>query len=172
MRSKIYKRGKYYHCRLYDRSGKLYRLSTGETRKRRAEQFLRLKEEELEKGIIPNLKNNFTFEQAKELYYKKLTDNKIKGWRAVECNMKHLEKFFGKFTIGKITTEDIWQYREKRKEGDKENKKDGAANATVQRELSVLKSMMRWAKERGKIKQLPEFSMFKLSQLNVREKYF
>ena len=166
MRSKVFKRGKYYHCRFYDSSGKLYRLSTGETTIRKAERFLAKKEEEAQKGTLHKINKSFTFEEMKADYYEVLTTKKIKGWLAVENNLFHLEKKFKGSIVGQIDYNDILNYRIDRIKAGK------AAPATVQRELSVLKRMMKIATKRKKIGKVPEFEMFKVKDLTVRETYF
>ena len=105
MRGQIYKRGQYYHCRYYDNSGKLYRKSTGSSRKREAEQFLREKEAEISSGSVPYQYDRFTFENMKQLYIDDLIDKDIKGMMTVQSNLKHLGEHFGGMLVTKIDSE-------------------------------------------------------------------
>src|SRR5260370_29012586 len=76
---------------------------------------------------------------------------------------EHLDPFFKNRLVRTITTDLLYQFVEKRQ-------KEGAKNATINRNLSLLRRMMNLARREGKSVQFPYFPMLKES--NVRKGFF
>jgi len=73
---------------------------------------------------------------------------------------EHLDPFFKNRLVRTITTDLLFQFVEKRQ-------KEGAKNATINRNLSLLRRMMNLARREGKSVQFPYFPMLK--ENNVRK---
>lgn len=66
----------------------------------------------------------------------------VRSYASVRSSLKNLNQFFGKRRIGEITTESLFDYRQKRQ-------KQGVGIATVNRELAAMRRMMRYALSKG-----------------------
>lgn len=73
---------------------------------------------------------------------------------------EHLDSFFKNRAFRTITTNLLYEFIEKRQS-------DGAKNATINRNLSLLRRMMSLARREGKLAQTPYFPMLK--EDNVRK---
>lgn len=96
-----------------------------------------------------------------------LTDYKVNGKKSVEHIERriklHLEPFFGNRRMVSITTADVRTYTAQRQT-------EGAANASINRELAILKRMFTLATQAGKLVHRPYIPM--LREDNVRTGYF
>lgn len=72
----------------------------------------------------------------------------VRSVKPVKSQIKHLRKFFGKRLIKEITTESLTDYKLSRLKSKKEDEKT-LSIATVNRELSVMRKMMRHAYGKG-----------------------
>src|SRR6202022_4816575 len=77
-----------------------------------------------------------------------------KGGNPLVCGFEHLDPFFKNRLVRTITTDLLYQFVEKRQ-------KEGAKNATINRNLSLLRRMMNLARRGGKSVQFPFFPMLK-----------
>ena len=80
-----------------------------------------------------------------------------------ERSISHLSEFFGQDRAITITSDRISAYVAFRK-------REGAANATINRELAALRRMFRLGKRAGKIGELPFISL--LQEDNIRKGFF
>lgn len=130
----IYLRGKIFWIKYY-RNGKPYRESCHTDKEAEARQKLKLREGAIAKGEFFGLKiEKTTFDELAKDF---LLDYEIEGRKSkerAEISANHLAKFFKDFRANQITTEGIRQYIIERKD-------QGAANGTINRELSALKRM-------------------------------
>jgi hypothetical protein len=158
----IYKRGNVWWIKYY-RNGKSFRESSKSTKKMVAKKFLDRREGDIAKGKIPGIQ----FEKVifDELADEFLTDYRINNRKSLdraELCVKHLRQSFEGTRIPDITTPKIQKYvsdrmkwkctecnKEFHVEGQLkcpkyggENLNKGAANATINRELSALKRML------------------------------
>lgn len=131
----VYKRGKVYWIKYY-RHGKPYRESSESHKEADAKNLLKKREGEIANGKTPGIH----FERIKfdELAEDLIRDYKINGRKSLErteISIEHLKKTFEGLKVPQITSTRINQYIDNRLE-------EGAANATVNRELAALKRML------------------------------
>lgn len=73
----------------------------------------------------------------------------VRSYRSIELFIRTLNKFFGKRLIREITTESLFDYRKWRMSQESERTKNTIKIATVNRELSAVRKMMRYAFGKG-----------------------
>lgn len=141
------------------------RESTGTTKETVARRILRTREGDVEHGIpiIPKM-GLITFEEAAADL---LNDYKVNG-KGTHAHAKrridlHLKPTFQGKRLLSITTTEVRAYVAVRKEA-------GAANATINRELSALKRMFSLAVQAGKLHAKPHIPM--LQENNTRRGFF
>jgi integrase len=160
----IYRRGETYWIKYY-RAGKPYRESTKSTKESDARRLLKKREGEISEGKLPGIYfDRMRFDELAEDY---LLDYRVngKGVRRAVASMAHLRAEFSGLRVTDITTPRIKAYIEKRL-------LEGAAPATVNRELSALKrSLSLGAKQTPpKVDRVPHISL--LAENNVRKGFF
>jgi len=161
----IYKRGNTWWIKYY-RNGKHYRESSQTTKKMVAKKLLDRREGEIAQGKIPGiLFEKVTFEQLAEDFLRDYRINQKKSLVRAQRSVKHLSKYFGGDYVPSINSPRINAYIEMRLEG-------GAANATINRELSALKRMLSiGAKQTPPIvERVPHIPMLK--ENNIRKGFF
>jgi integrase len=150
----------------YYRHGRPFRESTGTLDKTVARRRLKQREGEVAEGRFRGLNVDRTRfdELAADLKADYLT-NKKKTHRRVDELVAHLEGHFKGCRAMDITTERVQRYIAKRQE-------EGAANATINRELGALKRMYSLAMKHTppKVAVMPHIPM--LEEHNVRSGFF
>ena len=158
------KRGNIWWVRYY-RAGRRHEESSGSERKGDATRLLKLREGDIAKGVPVSAKvGRLGFDEA---VADVVTDYRVNGKRSLPDVARririHLAPFFGGHRMASITTADVRSYTACRQEA-------GAANATVNRELAVLKRAFRLAVQGGKLLHQPHIPM--LHEDNVRTGFF
>ena len=171
----IYLRGKKYWIK-YSQNGKFLFESSKSNLKSVARELLIKREGEIQKGALPGI--HFDKVKFNELAEDFLWDRKVnnKGVKDAEYRLKHLEEHFGGMLVTRITDTHLRKYIEGRLEKKyiKGKLKEGAANATINRELSALKRMFNLGAQKRPPKvdmaQVPHITM--LVEDNVRKGFF
>ena len=161
----IYKRGNIYWIKYY-RFGKPYRESTQSKKESDAKRLLKKREGEISDGKLPGVHfDKVRFDELAEDHLMDLEINHKKTIKRTNNSLKHLRKVFEPVRVVDITTDRIRKYIKKRIE-------EGAANATINRELSALKRMLRLGAEHEppKVRRVPKIPM--LDENNVRKGYY
>jgi integrase len=158
----IYKqKGDVWWCQYY-RTGKRYRQSTSFTDRRKAERFLQKTLAEIMHGTFIDPRAQRTL--VKELVDDVILDYKTNGQKSLddaEARWRlHLEKEFGDERASNITNGDLKKYVAKRQAED-------ASNATINRELALLKRAFTLGVEARKVHSSPKFPH--LEEHNVRK---
>lgn len=160
----IYQRGDTFWIQYY-RNGRKLRESSGSDKETEARRLLRLREGDIERGLpVSPRMGRLRFEDAMADV---LTDYRVNGKKSLDHIQrrldKHLVPFFGGRRMANITTADVRKYTEARQQ-------EGAANASINRELAILKRMFTLAIQAGKLMARPHIPM--LREDNVRTGFF
>lgn len=158
------KRGNVWWIRYY-RNGRRHEESSGSTRKGVAADLLKVREGDIAKGLPVTARvGQLRFDEAAADVVTDYTVNGKRSLPSVKRRIKlHLEPFFGGRRMTSITTADARRYASSRQEA-------GAANATINRELAILKRAFRLAEQAGKLLHRPFIPM--LAEDNVRQGFF
>ena len=159
----LYQRGNIWWIKYYHR-GKSYRESSKSESKMIASYLLKQREGEITEGKVPSLVYERTrFKDLSKLILDDYRLNKRKSLERVEYSLKHLEPYFKGYAAPEITSDTINQYILFRVN-------EGAANATINRELSCLKRMLNLGRKYGKVGNVPKITL--LTEKNVRKGFF
>lgn len=159
----IYKRGQIYWMKYY-RAGEPIRESSRSARKSDAARLLRIREGHLAEGrpfTLSALRLRF-----EDLKAELLSDYQSRGLRTIrrrEEHLAHLAHDFAGWRAQEITTDAIRAYTARRQH-------EGAANATINRELAALKRAFNLAIQAGKLWHRPHAPM--LREANARQGFF
>ncbi|MEX0804086.1 MAG: site-specific integrase [Candidatus Binatia bacterium] len=144
----------YYH------HGQELRESSGSSEEKDAIRLLKKRIQDLGRGIVGTKEERVTFEQLTDDLKNDYTINARRSLASVELSISHLEKFFAGDKARHITTDRIRTYIAKRQE-------QGAANGSINRELSALKHAFSLAIQAGKLFHRPYVPM--LEENNARQ---
>jgi integrase len=163
----IYKRGNIWWVKYY-KNGKSFRESSRSAKKMVAKRLLDRREGNIAQGKAPGIHfEKVSFDELAENFLRDYRINQKKSLVRAERSSNHLKGFFEGARATEITTPVIDEYIEMRMDA-------GAANATINRELSALKRMLNLGAEqtpplvdKG---QTPKIKM--LAENNVRKGFF
>lgn len=161
----VRKRGNIWWIRYY-RNGRRHEESSKSTKKGAADRLLKIREGEIAKGVPVSAKaGQLRFDEAVDTVLEDYRINGKKSLPSVERRYRlHLEPFFGGRKLASLTTDDFRAYISKRQGA-------GAANATINRELAVVKRAYSLATKASKILHTPHIPSVDESD-NVREGFF
>jgi integrase len=146
----------------YYRNGKSYRQSTGTTNRRKAERMLAKKLAEISTYtfIEPRAERTLVSELAQDM----LREYKINARKSLDAAKtrweKHLAKSFGELRAVNVNSDDLTRYVAQRQH-------DRASNATINRELAVLKRAFSLGVKAKKVFSAPSFP--RLEERNIRK---
>ena len=147
----------------YHLNGKPYAETSGSPDRRAAEKLLKGKLARRTLGqLIPGT-DRITFEDMTTDVTNDYKVNGKKSFNRMVDSLDHLKSYFVGYKAQAITTDRIKAYSRERQE-------NGAANGTINRELSALKRMFNLAIQAGRIYQKPYIPMLK--EDNVRSGFF
>ncbi len=156
----LYERGGVWYLR-YFKNGKRFRESAHTSDRRKAERLLQRRLAQIATGTFEGTRAERT--KVGELADDFLRDYRINGRKSlddVEARWTlHLKPFFAHYRASEVSTEFIKRYVDERQQ-------QGAANATINRELAALKRMFRLGYQANKVHRVPVFP--KLAERNVR----
>lgn len=160
---RVYQRGSIWWVQ-YCYRGKTYRESASSTHRTHAVKLLRRRLDEIGRGRLlgPDVERT-TFENLAQMILTDYRMNKQKSLRSVTLSLRHLGATFTRTPAIDITTDRVRVYIAARQD-------TGAANSSINRELSALKRMFHLAEGVGKVHRVPRIP--RLPEDNVRKGFF
>jgi len=161
---KIYQRGNVWWAD-YTVRGQRVRVSTGKDNKREANDWLKDRQSEVTQGIVTPRLDKITVTELVEQLFKHY---ELNGHKSDDQHRwtKHLEPFFGKAKAADLSPIVLKQYIAERKT-QKNRWDEEPSNATINRELALLRSAYNLARKEDRLRHVPYFPM--LPENNVRE---
>ena len=160
----LYRRGKVWWLKYYQ-NGRATRESSGSAKETVARRLLKDREGDVVRGVpvIPKV-GRVTFAEAAADLEADYSTNKKRSLETVRRHVtKHLTPHFRNRRLAEIRTDTVRLYVAARQ-------LEGAANATINRELSALKRMFSLAVQAGKLHAKPHIPM--LREDNIRTGFF
>ena len=161
----IFQRGNVYWIKYY-RNGKPYRESVKSKKEADAKRLLKKREGEISEGKLPGIYfDRVRFDELAEGFLRDYRINQKKSLARAEHSLNHLKEYFEGMRATEITTPKIEAYIEGRLD-------KGAANASINRELSALKRMLNLGAQQTppKVDRVPFIPMLK--ENNTRKGFF
>src|SRR5579863_8802699 len=158
----LYLRGTIYWIRYWHR-GKEFRESSGSTSETVARKLLNARIRETGKRggkFLGAAEERLRFEDFADLLRRDYQVNDRRSLRRIEGALKHLRAYFGLDRVVDITSDRVAAYIVQRRE-------DGAANATINRELAALKRAFKIAVDAERLSRAPHIQM--LEEHNARQ---
>jgi integrase len=149
----------------YQFNGRPQCVSSGSDKKEVAKRLLKLREGDVEKGLpITAEVNRITFDQAAADLINDYTTNRRRSLRVLTLRLtKHLTPCFTRRRLMTISPLDVRAYTAKRQAA-------GASNASINRDLIILKRMCMLAAQAGKLLVRPYIPL--LTEANIRTGFF
>jgi integrase len=144
----LFKRGNIWWVKYYQ-NGRPIRESTGATKETEAKRFLREREGRVAAGQpVLRRADRISYEEVAKDLRAHYQTTRSRNMEEAEYRLKHLDRFFASQRIASINPARITAYVANRQE-------EGAANATINRELETLGKMLKLAYENNKLMRLP-----------------
>lgn len=160
---KIYQRGQIYWID-YGFRGKRYRESSKSTKFSDAKAFLRKRLAEMGSGkFVGPAEERLTFEHLAEMIETDYKINARRSTRRLATSLNHLRDFFAMSRALDISMDRVLRYIAHRQD-------EGAANASIQKELAALKRAFNLAVQAGRLSTAPYIPSVKVN--NTREGFF
>ncbi len=165
------KRGRIWWIRYSDGNGRRYEESAGvdangkPITKREALRMLKRREGRLAEGkvVTPEM-SKLRFRDAVKEVFADYKHRKLKTLDDCKSRVKlHLDPFFGRKRMKNIDMRDVRLYVTQRRD-------EGARDATINREIAILKRTFSLAVDEGRLARMPKITM--LPEDNVREGFF
>ena len=139
--------------------GKRVRESTGTTVYDDAKRVLDDKRGRLARGeaVLPRL-DKVTYDEAKKDLRAYYETHRTRDLHEADARLEHLDVFFTGRRLASIGQDTVTAYaaeRQAKKKAEDGTEREGAANGTINRELSTLSKMLRLAYEHGKLQRQP-----------------
>jgi integrase len=149
----------------YQLNGRPVCISTDSDKYETAKSMLKLREGDVERGIPTTAAvNKITFDEAAQDLINDYTTNKRRSLRVMKLRLaKHLTPFFARRRLMSINALDVRAYTAKRQA-------EGASNASVNRDLMLLKRMCTLAMQAAKLMVRPYIPLLK--EANIRRGFF
>jgi len=159
----VYRRGRIWWIKYYHH-GQPIRESSKSTRKKDAEDLLKVRLGHIAEGRPFNPRaNRLRFEDLAEGLFNDYRTRGLRTLQRVEQEVAHLHKHFAGWHPDAITPDAIRAYSGCRKA-------EGAANGTINRELTALRRAFHLASQTGKLWHVPHVPM--LRENNIRKGFF
>jgi integrase len=149
----------------YHVGGRPQCVSSNSEKREDAKRLLKTREGDVVRGVpITASVGRVTFEDAAAALINDYTTNRRRSLRVVELRLKkHLTSFFGHRRLMAITTADVRAFTARRHTA-------GAANASINRDLILLKRMCTLAMQADKLTVRPYIPL--LNESNIRKGFF
>ena len=160
---RIYQRGSVWWIQ-YGHRGLTYRETSKSKKKKDATALLRKRMAEMGTGkLVGPSEEKLTFEDLATMIETDYKVNSRKSAKRLRTALAHLRSFFGASRALDITTDRLNRYVASRQD-------EGAANASIQKELAALKRAFTLAVQAGHVSSRPHIPSVKVR--NVREGFF